>query len=295
VQQLEVYQSLWAMEQRQAGVAEPSLEDSFEKVAAAGFAGLGLDLAMTDVPTAMAARPLFERHGLKCLFNGFPSSDDELRFMLEMARDFGSPFLSVIGQVMPRAVEDMAVVARRWINIADEAGLPLLFETHRNGLLNDLFPTLALLNAIEDLALCADLSHFVVDREFSLPMAPDAEAMMTAVLERSCAFQGRVASNEQIQVQTGFPQHRAWTEQFERWWEFGLRSWRARSAPDAVATFLCELGPPPYAMTGPDGLELSDRWQESLAIGERVTKLWEAIDDEQTLPSPSVLTDETGR
>ena len=60
------------MEQRRSGVAEPTLEESIERIAAAGFAGVGLDLAMSDVPMARAARPLLERHGLRCLFNGFP-------------------------------------------------------------------------------------------------------------------------------------------------------------------------------------------------------------------------------
>ena len=278
MQRIEFYQSLWAMELRQPGVAERSLEDNIAMIAEAGFHGVGLDLAMSDVPLAEAARPLLERHGLACLFNGFPKSDDELRFMLAMAKDFGSPFLSVIGQVMPRTLEEMIEVAKRWIDIADHAGLPLLFETHRHGLLNDLFPTLSMLEALPDLALCADLSHFVVDREF--PAEPDAEsqAMIAQVLERSAAFQGRIASNEQVQVQIDFPQHRAWVERFFGWWDQGLQAWRARAPADAVLTFLCELGPPPYAITGPNGRELSDRWREALAIRERVAALWVAMD-----------------
>jgi hypothetical protein len=274
MQRLEFYQSLWAMERRQPSVAEPSLEESFAQVADAGFDGMALDLALSDVPTAKAARPLFERHNLKCLFNGFPKSDDELRLMLAMARDFGSPFLSVIGQVMPRDLQAMIAVARRWIDIAGEAGLPLFFETHRHGLLNDLFPTLAMLEAIDDLALTADLSHFVIDREFSPTIEARDEAMMGAVLDRSWAFQGRVASNEQIQVQTGFAQHQNWVARFEGWWAQGFASWRARAAPDAAVTFLCELGPPPYAITGADGLELSNRWAEALEMRERVAAIW---------------------
>ncbi len=278
MQRIDFYQSLWAMELRQLGVAERSLEDNIAMIAGAGFRGVGLDLAMSDVPLAEAARPLLDRHGLACLFNGFPQSDDDLRFMLAMAKDFGSPFLSVIGQVMPRALDEMVDVAKRWIDIAASVGLPLLFETHRHGLLNDLFPTLSMLDAVPELALCADLSHFVVDREFPVELDAGSQAMIAQVLSRSVAFQGRISSNEQVQVQIDFPQHQAWVERYLGWWDQGLRAWRARSPADAVVTFLCELGPPPYAITGPDGLELSDRWQEALAIRERVAGLWDAME-----------------
>jgi hypothetical protein len=278
VQTLDFYQSLWAMELRRPGEAEAPMEAHFARIAEAGFTGVCLDLAMSDVPLAETVRPLFQQHGLKCLLNGFPQSDDELRFMLAFARDYGAPYLSVIGQVMPRDVAGMIALARRWMDIAGQAGLPLLFETHRHGLLNDLYPTLALLEAVEDLRLCADLSHFVVDREFALPLTPEAEAMIGQVLDRSWALQGRVASNEQVQVQIGFPQHRAWVEQFVRWWDQGLRSWRARAPRDAVLTFLCELGPPPYAITGADGLELTDRWSEALQIRQRVSAIWAQLE-----------------
>ena len=57
-------------------------------------------------------------------------------------------------------------------------------------------------------------------------------------------------------------------------------SWRKRARPDAVLTFLCELGPPPYAITGPDGTELSDRWQDALKMKDMVRALWQRIVDE---------------
>jgi hypothetical protein len=250
MQRLEVYQSLWAMERRVPGEPEAPLAVMLDQIAGAGFDGVCLDLAMSDVPLAQVARPLMEARGLKPLLNGFPKSDEELRFMLALARDFGAPVLSVIGQVMPRAPEAMIEVARRWIEIARAEGQPLLFETHRHGLLNDLYPTLILLDAIPEMRLCADLSHFVVDREFALPIDAEAQTMITRVLDRSWAFQGRVASNEQVQIQIAFPRQREWVEQFWRWWEQGLRSWRARAPADGVVTFLCELGPPPYAITG---------------------------------------------
>ena len=66
------------------------------------------------------------------------------------------------------------------------------------------------------------------------------------------------------------------------WLEYAIRSWRKRAGPDAVLTFLCELGPPPYAVTGSDGRELSDRWQDALVMKDMIGKLWDRIVAEDT-------------
>jgi hypothetical protein len=71
-----------------------------------------------------------------------------------------------------------------------------------------------------------------------------------------------------------FPQHEKWVRQFQVWWRDGIRAWRARSAPDASLVFLCELGPPPYAITDGAGCELSDRWAEALTIRGWIEEIW---------------------
>jgi hypothetical protein len=81
-------------------------------------------------------------------------------------------------------------------------------------------------------------------------------------------------------VQLDFPQHQGWVELFMGWWDHAIRSWRRRAGPDAALTFLCELGPPPYAITGADGYELSDRWLESLKMKDMIRTLWDRIESE---------------
>ncbi len=147
------------------------------------------------------------------------------------------------------------------------------FETHRNCITNDLFSTLLMIDAIPDMRLCADLSHYLVDREFPYPVLAGNEALIARILARSDSFQGRIASREQIQVQPGFPRHIKWFDQFARWREDGFRSGRARGNADAALTFLCEPGPSEYAITGPDGYELSDRWEDALMIRARVEEI----------------------
>jgi hypothetical protein len=129
--------------------------------------------------------------------------------------------------------------------------------------------------------LIADLSHFVVAREFRWPISDENEALIRRVLQRSWAFHGRVASREQVQVQIEFPQHKPWLDVFLRWWEQGMREWRSRADRDAVITFMPELGPPMwYAMTDRDGRELSDRWEEALVLKGLVEGIWSRLEAE---------------
>jgi len=273
-QRLEVFQSLWAMEQRRPGVPERSMEDTFRRVAEAGYHGLCIDPAVHEIEDCRKLRPLYRAHGLKCMVNAFPGTADELAPLLDLAIEMDACLVNVIGQVMPLTVPEGIPVIRRWLHDAERAGLPLLFETHRDCTLNDLHYTLQLIEEVPDMRLCADLSHYVIDREMRLPLSDRDRNHIHRILERSDCFQGRIANREQIQVQIEFPQHRAWVEQFRAWWAEGIGMWRQRNGADATLVFLCELGPPPYAMTDANQAELSDRWQEALTIRRWVEQIW---------------------
>ncbi len=283
MQKLEIYQSLWGMQLRNPRMPERTDEVTFTMVAEAGFDGLCLDPSVAEIPENLARRPLFEKHGLGCMVNAFPHHPDDMQPLLEFAGTMEACLVNVISGVMPIKPEQAVSVVRRWIDEAGTKRLPLLFETHRDGLLNDLYFTLQLMELVPEMRLCADLSHFVVDRELRLPVPQRDQKHIAAVLARSDCFQGRVASREQIQVQINFPQHRQWVDIFRRWWKEGMRLWRQRNAADATLVFLCELGPPPYAITDAEQNELSDRWQESLQIRDWVREIWAELDVELTV------------
>jgi len=131
---------------------------------------------------------------------------------------------------------------------------------------------------VPHMRLCADLSHFVVDRELRAPVPERDEQYIQSVLARSDCFQGRIANREQVQIQIDFPQHQQWVEIFKGWWKDGMRMWRERNDDDATLVFLCELGPPPYAITDSKQNELSNRWDESLKIRDWVRAIWAELD-----------------
>jgi hypothetical protein len=275
-QKLEVFQSLWAMEQRRPGLPERPAEENFRMAAEAGYHGLCIDPAVHEIEDCRKLRPLYRKYGLKCMVNAFPAAVEELAPLLDLALELDARLVNVIGQVMPLEVAEGVALVRRWMRDAERVGLPLLFETHRDCTLNDLHYTLQLMDAVPEMRLCADLSHYVIDREMRLPLGERDRAWMHRVLRHSDCFQGRVASREQIQVQIAFPQHQAWVEQFRDWWREGIGMWRERNDEDATLIFLCELGPPPYAITDANQQELSDRWEEALQIRRWVEEIWAA-------------------
>lgn len=280
MQKLEVFQSLWGMEQRVPGTPEPSMEANFEKVAEAGFSGMCIDLGAHEIEQFREAGRHYEKYDLRCMVNAFPDQLDDLQPVLQLAKDFDACMVNVIGGIMPIKPTDAVPVITRWIEDADQTGMPLLFETHRDGLLNDLYYTLQVIELVPEMRLCADLSHFVVDREFRLPVPEVDQGYVLKVLERSDCFQGRIASREQVQIQINFPQHQEWVEVFRDWWKKGMRMWRNRNDGDATLVFLCELGPRPYAITDGNQCELSDRWQEALQIRQWVLDIWAELEAE---------------
>lgn len=275
MQTLQVFQSMWAMERRHPRLPEPATADKFRRVAEAGFHGACLDPSVAEIKETLALKPYFEQHGLACMLNVFPATTDELRPLLELADAMDAALVNIIGGEMPLTVDEAVPVVERWMSESEAFDFPVLFETHRDSLLNDLYFTLLLLERVPQMRLCADLSHFVVDRELRLPLTPRDRGYINTILERADCFQGRIANREQVQVAIDFPQHQDWVTQFKAWWLDGMAAWRARNPEDACLPFLCELGPPPYAITDRQGDELSDRWEEALVIRAWAQDLWE--------------------
>ena len=280
MQKLNIYQSLWGMQLRHPSTPERTDDKSFAMVADAGFDGICLDPSVVEIPENLERQSLFDKYRLGCMVNAFPYSPDDMQPLLEFATKMDARMVNVISGVMPVKPEDAVPVVRRWIGEAKARRMPLLFETHRDSLLNDLYFTLQLMDLVPEMRLCADLSHFVVDRELRAPVPERDQQYMSSVLERSDCFQGRIANREQVQIQIDFPQHQEWVEIFKGWWKEGMRMWRKRSKSDATLVFLCELGPPPYAITDANQNELSDRWEESLQIRDWAREIWAELEAE---------------
>jgi sugar phosphate isomerase/epimerase len=263
-----------------AGDSEWSIAEQVDKIVESGFDGI--DIAWTPIlPSAEALRHAHAAgldFGLIC----FPTSGEDFRRLTETFLSFapGPVYLNVQPNVKVFTAEDGARHIREWMTIAEEVELrPLVFETHRDRMTTDLRFTLQLMDAVPEMRLNADLSHFVVGQEFAWPISDDDHALIRRIVERSDMFHGRVASREQVQISISWDYHRPWLDLFLGWWEDGFRLWRERSRLGDELIFVTELGPPMwYAITGPDGEELSDRWDEALQLKHLVREVWSRLE-----------------
>ena len=278
LQTFKVYQSMWAMERRRPDRQEWSLDEKLEMIRGAGFDGAGVRFA--DFQYAKTVTAFLREHGMSWQAQCYPRTVDEFKPIIEHVLELGADHVNLQPDVRPYRIEDCIPYLEGWRRLAADAGITLQIETHRDRMTTDLFFTLHLLDRLPDLRFTADLSHYLLGREFAMPVSDENHALMHRILDSTWGFHGRVASREQVQIQTGFPHHKEWVDLFMGWWEYGFRSWCRRAPADATLTFLCELGPSPYAITGADGYELSDRWQESLSMKDMVRALWRRVAQE---------------
>lgn len=266
-----VFQSMWAMQNDQ-GLLPSSLESQLTKIAEAGFDGI------TDhFYEPLAARELSRLasgFGLQIEGQVFPRTIDDLQPALEVASEYGCHHLTIQADSRPRSLKQALRLLEGWQRLAEQVTFPVLVETHRYRLTNDLHFTLGLLEELPDLKLLADLSHYVVGREIPLPPGADDQQQIQSILRSSWGFHGRVASCEQVQVPISFAQHRPWVELFSDWWKRGIEDWLGRKQVAGSLSFTCELGPPPYAITDRFGRDITDRWEESLLMKDLARQLW---------------------
>ena len=265
------------MEERIPGQLEKLPEVHLLRIAEAGYDGACLDPNTSEIDDCLKLKPQFYDLGLKCMVNAFPHDAQSLEPLLEMASSLEATQVNIIGGVMPLSAVDAVPLIEGWLDLASEYPFPVLMETHRNGTLNDLFYTLEVIAMVPKLRLCADLSHFVVDRELQIPLSSSDASYFSQIIERSDSFQGRISNNQQIQVPLDFQQHAPWVELYLGWWEEGFRAWSSRNPDKETLRFLVELGPPPYAITDSGQKELSDRWAEGMLIRQWVQSIWAKI------------------
>ncbi|MFB9328895.1 sugar phosphate isomerase/epimerase family protein [Paenibacillus aurantiacus] len=274
---LGVHMSWWGMNHLRTHGPELAMEEKFRMIAEAGFDGI--DAFVPKPGEAAAWRDLLDRYGLSLSVNAYPSSVNDLREELARASDFGG-IRAVNVQVMtPFATGDDASRLLEGIaTLAGEYGLPVNVETHRGTITQDLIRTAEYVRRIPGLRLTADFSHYILAGEM-LRIPEEAQTLFRLLLSRADCVHGRVSNGEQIQVGCFAAEEHPMLAHYGRWWESAMRGWleRGMDGDGRAFLFVPELGPPPYAITNEDGIELNDRWRQSLALADYARRLWDRV------------------
>jgi sugar phosphate isomerase/epimerase len=161
---------------------------------------------------------------------------------------------------------------REVMAMACDAGVQVVYETHRTRLLYAPWTTARYLEALPDLRLTADFSHFTAVAESDLSQ-PGYRELMDAAIARTDHVHARVGHAHGPQVAD--PRVGAgleWTQRFEAWWDRIVEQRLAEGRP--FLTVNPEFGPPPYQPTDPAGRPLADLWDVCNWMAQRLRDRW---------------------
>jgi sugar phosphate isomerase/epimerase len=280
---IEIQQAWWSMRGIGDGKREWTIEEKFEKIAEAGYTGvLGKDLPGSDEVDTW--RKLLDKHNFSYGVNALPSNREDFCDFLKQAKSFGVQYINA--QVM-----DYFVVGKNAIKLIHElleeaaiAEIPLFIETHRGRITQDLLRTVEYVQKIKDLRLTIDLSHYVLASEIR-NYDEKYEPYFDELLKRTSSIHARVSNGQQIQVDIGPKGEHFMTDHFSRWWKNGIIYWLQSAKPGDVLPFVCEIGPPTYAISKHEyinlqGEELSDRWEQGILFKKIAEDLWNQVSKE---------------
>lgn len=261
---LALSQSYWALTQR-----EISIDESLEAACKEGYeyfeAGLSED-RMEEIAS------LLKRFPLKLIAQGWTNTAAEAAAFMQRAAQLGAVAFNLhLGHAFLSANQAADMVAEAQQHAA-ALSLPLLLETHRGRLTQDLFRTAELVARNPSIHITLDVSHYIVASEnlggdealFRTHMAP--------LLARTALIHGRISNGQSAQVLSDAPL--AFTAATQSFWKQAMQLWIHDAPRDAVLVFVPELGPPPYAYLLRDGAETFCRTAETRTLVRLAREAW---------------------
>ena len=236
----------------------------FSRSKEAGYDGVEMSLPF-DEREREVILSLLEEFGLKWIAQHHETNDLELsvylknyeRHLHNLASARPLFINSQSGKDFFSFAQNKAILERATV-IAAETGVKIIHETHRGKFSFSTTTTLAMLEALPDLRLTADFSHWCNVAESFLQDQPEA---MQGAIARADHIHARVGHPEGPQVND--PRAPEWQEALDHhlaWWDAIVAEHRRRSSDSLTIT--PEFGPVPYMPAMPySRAPLSDQWE----------------------------------
>ena len=242
---IQFFSSLW-------GMPETTLEASFKLSKEAGYDGVEMSIPL-DADRRRTVQQLLAEFDLELILilhsSGATPKDhaDDLTRLLGFAAELQPVLVNSQSSRDFFPIKESVRVIKQANNRAARLGLPLVHETHRARAMFSLPATLAILDAIPDLRVTADLAHLCMVHGTYMQ---DQIESLNRVLERCHYIHARVGHPEGGQVaEPRAPEWQQAVEYYLGWWRQIVESRRKEGVE--VFPITTEFGPPEYMPTLP--------------------------------------------
>jgi len=271
---LQLVQNLWGLRAYPSAESEWPDERKAREIKAAGFDAFDVWVGGAKEEDLARWKALGEAHGLGIGVEFGPTRAEDADAAIAAARRLGSVYLDAHVASYFTPEKEAEALLRGLVERCSKAAMPLVIQTHRGRVTQDLLRAVAYAKAIPDLRFDLDFSHYLVAGEMGGALSPEAEAAFAVLMERATMLDGRVTNGEQVQVDLLNPAYRAHVDRQTALWKRVMVGWLRGAKRGDVFPFRVELGPPDYAILGADGREISDRWEQQKAMKALVERLW---------------------
>jgi sugar phosphate isomerase/epimerase len=271
---LQLVLNLWGLGAYPTASAPWPEEKKVEEARAAGFDAFDVWGSGAKDEDVARWKGLATRYGLDVGVEFGPNGIADADEGIATARRLGSVYLDAHAASYFLPERDAEALLRGLVDRARGAGMPLVIQTHRGRVTQDLLRAVGYAKAIPDLRFDVDFSHYLVAGELTGPLGPEAQAAFDVLVEHAIMLDGRFSNGEQVQVDFTNPAYRAHVERTSALWKRVMVRWLRGAQAGDVFPFRVELGPPDYAILAADGREISDRWALQKQMKALVERLW---------------------
>src|SRR6202451_2329062 len=128
------------MERRLANEGEFPLQTQLEMIRDAGYDGAGV--RFIDAAFATEVTSFLRAHGMIWQAQCYPTCVDDLKPVLELVARLGADHVNLQPNVRPHRISECIPLLDGWRRLADQAGVMVHVETHRDRMTTDLVFTL---------------------------------------------------------------------------------------------------------------------------------------------------------
>lgn len=271
---LYLVQNLWGLSAYPSAPDEWPLERKLAEIKAAGFDAFDVWVSGATEEDLARWEAGAKAHSLGVGVEFALAQAEDADPAIAAAKRLGSVYLDahVASSFTPEA--EAETLLRGLVERCRAAGVPLVVQTHRGRVTQDLLRTVGYAQRIPELRFDLDFSHYIVAGEMGGEFSKEAAAALFVLADRAIMLDGRVSNGEQVQVDVENPAYRRHVARTAAMWKHVMVRWLKYAERGEVFPFRVELGPPDYAVLDRDGREISDRWEQQKAIRALVLRLW---------------------